>query len=643
MSHSSHPEDIGLFDDCKARFEGTYIQGLDEPLTAFMEAYFHMDAWRFKLASTISDRLEKIPSEDYAWAFDTVKFRGGQANYDHIGDPYSGTFDWIFQESEDGKGKFASWLNIPPRKDTQRIFWITGDHGTGKSVLMKHILQQIEKNPSVLQASNNRSEPKLPDTNQSGSTPSETKSEQSPVVLGCFKDDRRFGPEEHDYSLSHREITLPQLLRQCPAYVSGSFIKAYFTKFAIKDRLKSVWGQALIIHTWDFSMKRIQEKNHPMYVFLDGHELNDKYCPAINRPDRMDICKEWGNAKLCMASRPRGAFHYWWQPFHQKLIHEDQEGKRSRTMFLQEHTGKDITLFCATELKGKIDLAYPIAKKCENSFIAARVTMAREQLINPKKTPLEISEATLNDMVEQLDRALPWGDDGLKARGLFMQELSFFLSLIVKHEERHCRLSLWKLAQCAYKLAGNQSTGHPTRDKLNDANILRGMARRIELAFYPFVVIRGVASKPAQSRSLGQDSLMGNVTHEGEYNTIEKADYTFERAAAMEVGFIHPEMCWVLQNTAKGKQLLSLHQLPEAEDELEETITRIFGETEVFPYPARETFNINKMLEAYRKEGADAAKWSRDYILPNDEPYTSTLDTAMWDTSDSDISIGDSE
>ena len=78
---------------------------------------------------------------------ESLAFPGMRARQEIIIDPYSETFQWIFDES--GKavrpwGNFVEWL-----KNGQSIYWIEGKAGSGKSTLMSYIYEDQRTEASL--------------------------------------------------------------------------------------------------------------------------------------------------------------------------------------------------------------------------------------------------------------------------------------------------------------------------------------------------------------------------------------------------------------------------------------------------------------------------------------------------------------
>ncbi|KAF2117082.1 hypothetical protein BDV96DRAFT_490389 [Lophiotrema nucula] len=59
--------------------------------------------------------------------------------------PLDGTFEWLFEGSEES-GTFMNWL---ASKDGQNLFWVTGNPGSGKSVLTKFLFRNSRTFPSL--------------------------------------------------------------------------------------------------------------------------------------------------------------------------------------------------------------------------------------------------------------------------------------------------------------------------------------------------------------------------------------------------------------------------------------------------------------------------------------------------------------
>ena len=100
--------------------------------------------WKLASSATQATGLDEV---DVAEAIsDDVQINSIQEREDGIVNPFSSTFDWIWNEKPekgwDGKemwSSFPKWL----RNDSEPIYWITGKPGSGKSTIMRLILEDL--------------------------------------------------------------------------------------------------------------------------------------------------------------------------------------------------------------------------------------------------------------------------------------------------------------------------------------------------------------------------------------------------------------------------------------------------------------------------------------------------------------------
>ncbi len=75
------------------------------------------------------------PMTDFLESLENGKRR---SRVDQVGNPYEGTFQWLF----DPKVGFRGWLSSPQQAGTPIFFWIQGKPWSGKSTLMKYALAE---------------------------------------------------------------------------------------------------------------------------------------------------------------------------------------------------------------------------------------------------------------------------------------------------------------------------------------------------------------------------------------------------------------------------------------------------------------------------------------------------------------------
>ena len=81
-------------------------------------------------------RLLVVLAEKYLNSLDFPQLDSRSASVEPA---YPLTCDWIFETPQ-----FSSWLDSKDAVDHNRIFWIKGKPGTGKSTLVKHIHQSTQ-------------------------------------------------------------------------------------------------------------------------------------------------------------------------------------------------------------------------------------------------------------------------------------------------------------------------------------------------------------------------------------------------------------------------------------------------------------------------------------------------------------------
>ncbi|KAI8681041.1 NACHT domain-containing protein [Fusarium keratoplasticum] len=77
----------------------------------------------------------------------SLSFREINSRKEAIPEAYASTYSWIFRDSETGEnGKQLEWPSFPTwlKQRDEKIYWITGKPGSGKSTLMKYIIENPE-------------------------------------------------------------------------------------------------------------------------------------------------------------------------------------------------------------------------------------------------------------------------------------------------------------------------------------------------------------------------------------------------------------------------------------------------------------------------------------------------------------------
>lgn len=246
-----------------------------EIMTKVLRRYSDDDTKRYILAEAKTDEWQPIPTLSNIASREEIEPV-------LVPDTPIGNFGGVLHRTTKAGQDFAAWIRA--RDINSSIFYISGDSGTGKTYLMKHILRQVRSSPSLLY----------------DGTPSWT---LTPVVISHFFSGQptRSGQPEDEFDDMHRNLLL-QLFKQVPSEVGKSFILTSMTKYPLLEDVYS--RRCLLKETLEESLRVIQE-TQTVYVFLDGsidgEELCESTCLWLNFP----------RVKVCIASRPDVESKFW--------------------------------------------------------------------------------------------------------------------------------------------------------------------------------------------------------------------------------------------------------------------------------------------------------------------------------------------
>ncbi|KXJ88181.1 hypothetical protein Micbo1qcDRAFT_235969 [Microdochium bolleyi] len=173
--------------------------------------------------------------------------------------------------------KFSLWLRDPG----QRIFWISGKPGSGKSTLMHHLAGM----PETVHAA-------------TGVHPN-----AKPMMLSAFI---WASGDELQRSLKCLLCTLLYQLFSQNTLLAKATLHDQSSSLDMKKRTISDWSEAELCRTLAGAIKSLQQ---PIYIFIDGlDEIN----PVDGTPERLlDFVRSvltHNNIKLCVSSRPEVIF-----------------------------------------------------------------------------------------------------------------------------------------------------------------------------------------------------------------------------------------------------------------------------------------------------------------------------------------------
>ncbi|KAK0624204.1 hypothetical protein B0T14DRAFT_193976 [Immersiella caudata] len=310
-----HKDSFGSLDEALQNFIRQYSKGfrtLEDLLRT--EAVAVRNTVVEESSKTREDVIAKIEAQSFRVAteqeinhlLESLRNPTMHARISTVKEPYPKTFAWIFDDSIPGRWhSFSSWL----RSDQDRLYWISGKAGSGKSTLMKFILDGYYPQTRIGPPSHE--------------TPLRRILGEDALVVSFFL--WAIGSIEqrtvrgilcgllHD-TLQSRPNRIGWLLEQTPA------LKA--------KRYPGDWSEAELKYVL---IQSIASLSAPTYIFLDGLDEIDQDEGYERMIELVEVLLKIPLAKICVASRPEPALR-------------DVYGKWPMLQ-LQDFNAKDITLY----------------------------------------------------------------------------------------------------------------------------------------------------------------------------------------------------------------------------------------------------------------------------------------------------------
>lgn len=331
-AESSHRR-LALRDDCDgpevsaAASPGHVFAGHNYPtINISGHAQVHLGDQHYQSAP--QDEIERIASSLY--------FPDIHRRYESIVDAHSDTFDWIFEppgRQQPLWSSFVDWL-----KNEQPLYWVSGKPGSGKSTLMKHVIEHIQQEH-------------------------QKDRQHAPIVLS-------FWFWEAGNKLEHSLIgclrsLLWQLLqdkRSCHAVVQ-SIQRSNQPPWTIK-RLK------------DGLFKTLQQLSLPVLLFLDGLDEAGVEGEGLLASIR-DLVQSRYTLKLCVSSRPDQAYIDEFSCYP-KLRVQDLNGGDIDAIIAQDLLGNpSVTRLAQSTAKSSLkDLAASIRWRADGVLLWVRLVVS---------------------------------------------------------------------------------------------------------------------------------------------------------------------------------------------------------------------------------------------------------------------------
>ncbi|KAI8682399.1 NACHT domain-containing protein [Fusarium sp. Ph1] len=250
----------------------------------------------------------------------SLSFREINYRKEAIPDAYASTCSWIFRDSETGEnGKQLEWPSFPTwlKQRDEKIYWITGKPGSGKSTLMKYIIENPEMEPHLQEYAGD---------------------------LPCLQAGFFFWNPGSEMETS-REGLLRTLLHQClkqrPALIPVVTPQRWALYTVLGDEtVAPKWTWKELKQSFDV-LCSFHGRNFRLALFIDGL---DEFKESENSPDLLiswirHTATQYG-IKICVSSRP-------WNVF------ADAFG-REPSLTMQNLSKRDIEHFVRTEFDKSI-------------------------------------------------------------------------------------------------------------------------------------------------------------------------------------------------------------------------------------------------------------------------------------------------
>ncbi|KAI2633041.1 hypothetical protein GGS26DRAFT_555059 [Hypomontagnella submonticulosa] len=240
---------------------------------------------------------------------ESLKFADMRDRYERIPEAHQKTFEWVFHESEDGEGdskrrwdNFATWL-----MSNNKLYWVTGKPGSGKSTLMKYL------------SDNARLRSRL-----------KVWRGEKPLYTGRFFF-WNSGTALQMSRIGLMQSLLHEIVSQCPDEIPRIFPDRwqYQVYFGYDSRPWS-WSEV------SGAFKRlVADSSKAFFFMIDGLDEFDGDCAEL-ASFLLKTASTGDNVKLCIASRP-------WLVFEDAFRHRP-------SLRVEDLTLKDIEVFASDKL-----------------------------------------------------------------------------------------------------------------------------------------------------------------------------------------------------------------------------------------------------------------------------------------------------
>lgn len=239
-----------------------------------------------------------------------LRYGGMNDRQERISEAHETTFQWLFEDSENDKwASFRDWL-----ESDEKLYWITGKAGSGKSTLMKYICYPVKLEEESVA---------VPRCHKSLTTWSGDKH----LVIASFY----FWNSGIQAQMTQRGLLmslLHQILEQCPKLGPLACPERWETLSLFGEDILP-WEDRELRDVLYQATKNINQANSAIVLFVDGLDEFQGKPEELISIFRNII--DFSNVKLCVASRP-------WVEFHDAFQHRP-------SLMLENLTYDDIKMF----------------------------------------------------------------------------------------------------------------------------------------------------------------------------------------------------------------------------------------------------------------------------------------------------------
>lgn len=475
--------------------------------------------------------------------------------FDAISEPCPGTCQWILNASiADVKETFGAWLKAPIHTYLDRRFWISGDPGTGKSVLMKYLVTEAQRNAAIL---------KRPED------------EETPIVLSHFFD--------HNGDLMHRTTQgmllnlLFQLFEQDPVLIDTHFhhLVSDITEWhRAQYKTSAKWEGHELWNLLGRVLGDVKERKKKVFIFIDGPSGFDMKPPSPGYPKHEDIPRDvtdyclsdmqpwlkpeptqlihflnyYTDAKMVVTARLEGIFHQ----THWKLqLHLEVSLLRHDIKTLCHHTLGHLWF------NQRYSFTWKVLSKCNGSFteVLDALDHIKRQTSSSSPSsssdddlppPLSRSELLYSSLLTQFHTSHSKLEIHSLSRIMHLLLTDHLYSLSSLRSNRP--LSLLQLTLCLYDhLIHNCLLKGSFQEPPDIRSTCKSVKKQIQERLYPFITLR----------KMDHPLIPGDKV-----DKILEMDCTVPAPeSTMEVCFLQPSLVEFLTKTEQGREWLRLDEV----------------------------------------------------------------------------------